>query len=75
MADEQRFAVTFSPQQLDFVGKLVVDTLNSASATARMAQEVYALLRGSVTAASGNGVQVPAAAKVVVDATATPSPP
>jgi hypothetical protein len=63
MADPT-FAVTFSGPQMDFVGKLVVDTLNAASAQAKMAQEVFALLRSSVQPAppaarpSSNGLQV-----------------
>lgn len=76
MADDPKFSVTFSAPQLDFVGKLVVDTLNAAQSQAKMASEVYALLRGSVTAvqAPSNGVPAQAAARAVVDAPVGPAP-
>jgi hypothetical protein len=48
MADDPKFTVTFSGPQLDFIGKFVVDTLTAATAQAKMAQEVYNLLRASV---------------------------
>ena len=60
MADEQKFTVTFTAPQLDFVGKFIVDSLNQATATAKMAQEVYQLLRASVQPAQ-------AAAKAVAN--------
>jgi len=60
MADEQKFKVEFTGPQLDFIGKFVVDSLNAAQAQAKMASEVYQLLRASV--------QPPApAAKATVD--------
>lgn len=73
MPDESRFSLALTAPQMDFVGKLVVDTLNAASAQARMANEVYALLRGAVqTAQPTNGAPVVAAAKAVVDAPLSP---
>lgn len=48
MAEEPKFTVTFTGPQLDFIGKFTVDTLNAATAQARMASEVYQLLRQAV---------------------------
>lgn len=48
MPDEPKFTVTFTGPQMDYIGKFVVDSLNAATATAKMAQEVYQLLRASV---------------------------
>jgi hypothetical protein len=48
MSDDPKFTVQFTGPQLDFVGKFIVDSLNQATATAKMAQEVYQLLRASV---------------------------
>lgn len=60
MSEELKFNVTFTAPQLDFVGKFIVDSINRATAEAKMAQEVYQLLRASV--------QPPApAAKATVD--------
>ena len=48
MSEERTFSVTFTGPQLDFVGKFVVENLQAATAQAKMAQEVYNLLRASV---------------------------
>jgi len=62
MADEPKFTVTFTGPQLDFIGKFAVDTLNAANAQAKMASEVYQLLRASVQPkpvhTNGNGLTV-----------------
>lgn len=62
MPEEPKFTVTLTPQQMDFIGKLTVTTLNTASAEARMANEVYRLLQGAVQAVQtpgGQAVQAP----------------
>ncbi len=60
MADEQKFSVLLTGPQMDFIGGLVVSTLNAATAQAKLAQGVYELLRTSVAAA-----QKPASLQVV----------
>jgi len=69
MADDLKFSVTLTGLQMDFVGKLVVDTLNAASAQVKMASEVYQLLRASVTppAPKANGLQAIPPPEVEVD--------
>lgn len=74
MSDEQKFPLAFTSAQMDFVGKLVVDNLNAASAQARMANEVYTLLRGAVQAAQPPVANGAPAAKAVVDAPGSPPP-
>ena len=48
MAEEPKFTVTFTGPQMDFIGKFTVDTLNAATAQARVASEVYQLLKNAV---------------------------
>ena len=36
MAEEPKFTVTFTGPQMDFIGKFTVDTLNAATAQAKM---------------------------------------
>ena len=48
MADEQKFHVTFTGPQMDFIGKFAVDTLNAANAQAKVAAEIYQLLKAAV---------------------------
>jgi hypothetical protein len=56
MADEPKFTVSFTGPQMDFIGKFTVDTLNAATAQARMASEVYQLLKAAVQPKT-NGLQ------------------
>jgi len=61
MADDQKFTVTLTGPQMDFIGKFTVDTLNAASAQARVASEIYSLLKAAVQqvqAPKTNGLQV-----------------
>lgn len=64
MADEQKFNLTLSGPQMDFIGKFTVDALNAATAQARVASEVYQLLKAAVQpvmakpAAAANGMHV-----------------
>lgn len=46
MADKLNASLT--PQEWDFVGKLVVDTLNASSAQARLAQAVWQSLQAQL---------------------------
>lgn len=69
MADEPKFTVTLTGPQMDFIGKFAVDTLNAATAQARMANDVYQLLRQAVQAAApkANGLQAVPPPEVEVD--------
>ena len=51
MADELKFSLTLTGPQMDFIGKFVVDSLNAANAQAKMASEVYQVLRAAVAPA------------------------
>ena len=49
MSDQPTFDLTLTGPQMDFLGKFVVDTLNAAQAQAKMASEIYQLMRTAVT--------------------------
>lgn len=71
MPDELKFTLTLTGPQMDFVGKFTVDTLNAATAQARVASEIYQLLKAAVQPAmppkpSSNGLQVVPEAEVDV---------
>lgn len=69
MAEEPKFTVTFTAPQMDFIGKFAVDTLNAANAQAKMASEVYQLLRQAVQPkpAAANGAALQVVPEVEVD--------
>jgi hypothetical protein len=48
MPDEPKFNLTLTGPQMDFIGKFTVDTLNAATAQARVASEIYQLLKAAV---------------------------
>ncbi len=49
MSEETKFSLTLTGPQMDYVGKFVVDSLNAANAQAKMAAEVYQVLKAAVT--------------------------
>ena len=69
MAEEPKFTVTFTGPQMDFIGKFTVDTLNAATAQARVASEVYQLLKNAVQPAApkANGLSAVPPPEVEVD--------
>ena len=66
MAEEPKFTVTFTGPQMDFIGKFTVDTLNAATAQARVASEVYQLLKNAVQPKT-NGLSAVPPPEVEVD--------
>ena len=69
MAEEPKFTLSLTGPQMDFVGKFTVDTLNAANAQAKVAAEVYQLLRMAVQppAPKANGLQAVPPPEVEVD--------
>lgn len=55
---EDKLTASLTPQQWDFVGKLVVDTLNASTAQARLATAVWQSLQAQLNTAkpASNGV-------------------
>lgn len=48
MPDEPKFTLTLTGPQMDFLGGLTVTTLNAANAQAKVAAEVYQLMKMAV---------------------------
>ncbi len=72
MSEERTFNLTLTGPQMDFVGKFTVDTLNAATTQAKVASELYQLLKAAVQqpartqTVSHNGLQVVPEAEVDV---------